>query len=242
MMIAVNLRPGTKRGKAAGPSLASGLEWAKGLGSAVKDPLRLLAIAAWVGVAGFLGWSFLHTASQLHSLEPKISGMRAEHRRFQDFISQKKKEEAVRDSILAQIRTLKQVDADRYVWPHVLDEVARALPPFTWLVDVGPVPVAAQAGAAGAASARPPTDTAAAPAGPPPVDVQITGRTVDIQGYTRFMRQLEDSPWLGNVTAVSATTVVERGRAVTAFVLKATYTRPDASHLHMVPVAETVGR
>lgn len=238
MMITVNLRPGTRRGKATGPSLASGVEWVKGLGSAVKDPLRLLAMAAWVGVAGFLGWSFLHTGSQLHDLEPKISQMRAEHRRFQDFLSQKKKEEAVRDSILAQIRTIKQVDGDRYVWPHILDEVARALPPFTWLVEVGPVPAAAQTGAPAAAAAA---DTAG-PTGPPPVDVQITGRTVDIQGYTRFMRELEDSPWLGNVTAVSATTVVERGRAVTAFVLKATYTRPDASHLHLVPVAESAGR
>jgi len=74
------------------------------------------------------------------------------------------------------------------------------------------------------------------------VEVQITGRTVDIQGYTRFMRQLEESPWLGNVTAVSATTVVEQGRAVTAFVLKATFMRPDASQVQTVPVAESVVR
>jgi len=56
------------------------------------------------------------------------------------------------------------------------------------------------------------------------------------------MRQLEESPWLGNVTAVSATTVVERGRAVTAFVLRATFMRPDASQIQTVPVAESVVR
>jgi Tfp pilus assembly protein PilN len=235
MMITVNLRAGSKRSRGGGLSLASGLAWVKGLGSVVKDPLRILAVVAWVGVVGFLGWSFLRTGSQMGDLEPKITQMRAEHKRFQEFLAQKKKEEAVRDSILTQIRTLKDVDGDRYVWPHILDEVARALPTFTWLIDLGPV--AAPAVVATAAS-----DTSLAPSAPPPVEVQITGRTVDIQGYTRFMRQLEESPWLGNVTAVSATTVVEQGRAVTAFVLKATFMRPDASQVQTVPVAESVVR
>jgi len=232
MMITVNLRAGSKRSKGGGLSLASGLAWVKGLGSVVKDPLRILAVVAWVGVVGFLGWSFLRTGSQMSALEPKITQMRAEHKRFQEFLAQKKKEEAVRDSILTQISTLKEVDGDRYVWPHILDEVARALPTFTWLTDLSPV-------------AAPPlavADTSLAARKPPPVEVQITGRTVDIQGYTRFMRQLEESPWLGNVTAVSATTVVEQGRAVTAFVLKATFMRPDASQVQTVPVAESVVR
>ena len=232
MMITVNLRAGSKRSRGGGLSLASGLAWVKGLGSVVKDPLRILAVVAWVGVVGFLGWSFLRTGSQMSALEPKITQMRAEHKRFQEFLAQKKKEEAVRDSILTQISTLKEVDGDRYVWPHILDEVARALPTFTWLTDLSPV-------------AAPPlavADTSLAARKPPPVEVQITGRTVDIQGYTRFMRQLEESPWLGNVTAVSATTVVEQGRAVTAFVLKATFMRPDASQVQTVPVAESVVR
>jgi type IV pilus assembly protein PilN len=215
MMITVNLRPGTKRGKS-GPSLGGGLAWVQGLGTTVKDPLRLVAMVAWVGVLGFLGWSYLQTAGQLSELEPRVEDLRSQHQRFREFLVQKEKEEMVRDSILAQIRTIQQVDGDRYVWPHILDEVARALPPFTWLVDVAPVP--------------------------PPVEVQVTGRTVDIQGYTRLMRQLEDSPWLGNVTAVSANTVVEQGRAVTAFVLKATFTRPDRTQIRTVPVAESVVR
>ena len=134
--------------------------------------------------------------------------------------------------ILAQIRTIQQVDGDRFVWPHILDEVARALPPMTWLVEVAPAPAAQPMAVA---------DTLMGDE-PPPVEVQLTGRTVDIQGYTRLMRQLEDSPWLGNIMAVSANTVVEQGRAVTAFVLKATFTRPDRSQIQTVPVAESVVR
>lgn len=233
MMITVNLRPGAKKAKA-GPSLASGLAAVKGLGSAVKDPLRLAAMVAWIAVAGFLGWSFLSTGSKLGELEPQVTQLRAEHARFQDFLAQKRKEEAVRDSILSQVQTIRTVDGERFVWPHILDEVARALPTFTWLVDVGPVNVDPRT----VPAVRDTTTDAA----PKPVEVQVAGRTVDIQGYTRFMRGLEDSPFLGNVQAVSASTVIEQGRAVTAFVLKATYTPPGAERVRTVPVAESVVR
>jgi Tfp pilus assembly protein PilN len=233
MMITVNLRPGSKRAKA-GPSLASGVAAVKGFGSAVKDPLRLAAVAAWVAVLGFLGWSFLSTGTKLGDLEPQVAQLRAEHARFQDFLAQKRKEEAVRDSILAQVRTIRTVDGERFIWPHMLDEVARALPTFTWLVDMGPVTMDPRM--------APAVKDTSAETAPKPVEMQITGRTVDIQGYTRFMRALEDSPFLGNVQAVSASTVVEQGRAVTAFVLKATYTPPGAEQLRTVPVAESVVR
>ena len=234
MMISVNLRPGTKRGKS-GPSFAASLERLKGLGSVVKDPVRLVAVLAWVGVAGFLGLTFMRTGAQLGELEPRLVQARAEHRRFQDFLAQKRKEELVRDSILSQIKTIQDVDGDRYIWPHILDEVARALPPFTWLVNLAFVaPTQLPSLEVDTAS----VDTLA----PPPVQVQLTGRTVDIQGYTRFMRQLEDSPWLGNITAVSANTVVEMGRAVTAFVLNATYIKPPVDRVQTVPVAESVVR
>ena len=42
--------------------------------------------------------------------------------------------------------------------------------------------------------------------------IQVNGRTVDIQAYTRFLRQLEASPWITDVTPVSAQTVVEKER------------------------------
>ena len=237
MMISVNLRPGTKRGKS-GPTFSASLDRIKGLGSAIKDPLRLVAVLAWVGVAGFLGYTFVRTGTRLGELEPRLVQARAEHRRFQDFLQQKHREELVRDSILSQIRTIQQVDGDRYVWPHILDEVSRALPPFTWLVNLAFVPVAQKATTFAAADSA----AAAADTLPPPVQVQLTGRTVDIQGYTRFMRQLEDSPWLNNITAVSANTVVEKGRAVTAFVLNVTYNKPPNDRVQTVPVAESVVR
>lgn len=227
MMINVNLRPGAKRGRAA-PKFSFNLDTLKGLGARFKDPLPLLVVVSWVGALGFLGWTWFSTTSRLSDLEPQVAEARAEHTRFQEFLAEKAKEVATRDSVVAQIETIRQVDRERFTWPHILDEVSRALPPFTWLVDVSAVPATTA-----------PTDTLG---GPVPVELQITGRTVDIQGYTRFMRLLEESPWLGQVMTVSANTVVEQGRAVTAFVLRATYTQADSTHIRLMPVAESVVR
>jgi Tfp pilus assembly protein PilN len=233
MMISVNLRPGTKRGKTS-RSFGFSLDRLKGLTASVKDPLRLAAMVSWVVAVAFLGWMYLSTGSRLGELEPKLEETRSEHRRFQDFLAQKRREEMVRDSILSQIRTIRQVDGDRYVWPHILNDVAQALPPLTWLINVTHITVAPVQQLV--------ADSTAVDQPPPPVQIQITGRTVDIQGYTRFMRQLEDSPWLSNVTAISANTVVEKGRAVTAFVLTATFSRPADDRIQTVPVAESVAR
>jgi Tfp pilus assembly protein PilN len=224
-MINVNLRPGAKRGRAT-RKFSIDLAALKGLGDSFKNPLPLLVLVSWVGAIGFLGWTWFRTSSRLGDLEPRLEEARAEHVRFQDFLVEKQKEVDARESVVGQIRTIREVDQARFVWPHILDEVSRALPTFTWLVDVAGLPPVQLDS----------LETAA------PVEFQITGRTVDIQGYTRFMRQLEESPWIGQVMTVSASTVVEQGRAVTAFVLRAIYTQADSSHVRMVPVAESVVR
>ena len=75
---------------------------------------------------------------------------------------------------------------------------------------------------------------------PPPVQFEVNGRTVDIQAYTRFLRQLEASPWITDVTPVSAQTVVEKERPVTAFTIRATYRQADSAYIRTVPLSESV--
>lgn len=209
-MININLKPGAKRAKAGSP-LAGGLSALKDLPGKIKDPWPMAAVAAVVLVAGFLAFLAISTSTKLSTLEPQLESVKAENRRFRAFLVEKQRAERARDSVLAQIATIRVVDGDRYVWPHILDEVTRALPPYTWLVDLS----------AAAQLAEADTSTIAAP----PVGLQMVGRTMDIQGFTRFMRQLEDSPWLKDVAVVSTETVIDRGRAVTAFTLKAAYER-----------------
>lgn len=237
MMITVNLKPGLKR-KRAGSPLAGAVAGVKAFGSKVKDPALLVAVAAWVGVAGFLGYNWFSNTTALRALEPQLEQTRAEHQRFKTFLDQKHKQEQIRDSLLTQITTIRSVDGDRYVWPHVLDEVTRALPSYTWLVDLSPVaappppqPTAAQA----KDKKQQPADTA-----PKTIAFQLNGRTVDIQAYTRFLRNLEASPWIMNVTPVSAQTIVEQERAVTAFTIRAEFKQADSAYIRTAPLSQSV--
>lgn len=239
-MITINLRPGLKR-KRAGSPMSRVFERARELKTRVTDPLLLVAVLSWVGVIGFLGFVWFGTSQQLGALEPKLEQARAENQRFKAFLAEKRRQELIRDSLTSQIQTIRGVDGDRYIWPHILDEVTKALPAYTWLVDVGLVgatpggPPAAAPAAAHSASDS--TDTAAVKH---TVQFQINGRTVDIQAYTKFLRQLEASPWISDVTPVSAQTVVEKERAVTAFTIRASYQAADSAYLHTVPLSQSV--
>jgi Tfp pilus assembly protein PilN len=240
-MINVNLRPGRKYKSAGGNPFKGIGERFASLGGKVKDPLLLGAVAAWVIAIGFLGTTWFMTQRKLHAIEPQLEQARSEHQRFKTFLSQKHKQELIRDSLLAQISTIRTVDGDRYVWPHVLDEVSRALPAYTWLTLVTMDQSAQTPAPAPAAEPAAKADSAAdSVAVDQPLGFRVEGRTVDIQAYTRFLRQLEASPWIQNVTPVSAQTVVEKERPVTAFVIRAEFRRADSAYIRTVPLSESV--
>lgn len=228
-MITINLRPGAKRSSTGSPLAGLG-ERFKSLSTKVKDPALAAAIGVSVVVLGFLIWGFLSTTIQTNRLAPQLEEVRAENQRFRTLLAQIRREERIRDSVVTELVTLRQVDRDRYVWPHILEEVSRALPPATWLVGVLPV-----SGSEGGVNIDEEGNVVR-----PPLKVEITGRAMDIQGFTRFMRQLEDSPWLRNVTAMSASTVIDQNRAVTLFTLRADFIEADRVYLRMVPVADAV--
>ena len=235
-MITVNLRPGKRRKSSGSPFDFKGmLSGFRNLGTKVKDPLLLGAVAGWVCVLGFLGFAYLNNVRQLYSLEPRLEQARSEHRRFKAFIADKRRQEQIRDSLLSQITVIRNVDGDRYVWAHLLDEVTKALPAYTWLVDLGTTaPVAKPAPLPNA-----PVDSTADTIAPALV-FQLNGRTIDIQAYTRFLRQLEASPWIKDVTPVSAQTVVEHERPVTAFSIRATYASADSAYIRVAPFSQSV--
>ena len=206
-MITVNLKPGAKRSKPGGFGEAFG--GLKDLPKKIKDPWPIAAIVIAAVVVGFLAWVWIGSAIQMGRLESDLAAKRAENRRNRQLLAEKRHAEAARDSVVNQIATIRLVDEDRYVWAHVLDEVSRAVPAYLWLTDVQPTSPAG-------------TDTSSTPA---PIAIQMTGRTMDLAAFTRFMRQLEDSPWLKDVSVITTGTEIDHGRAVTVFTLKANYTR-----------------
>jgi len=246
-MITVNLRPDLKRKRARRP-LTGSLDGLRNLGSRVKEPALILAVLSWVGVLGWLGFVFVGTTRELSALTPQLEQSRSENKRFKAFLAEKRHQETIRDSLVAQIGVIRSVDGDRYVWAHVLDEVTRALPAYTWLVDLGPAGIgntqrtkgAAPPPMAKPAAGKKADTTKVENAAPPPVQFEVNGRTVDIQAYTRFLRQLEASPWITDVQPVSAQTVVEKERPVTAFTIRATFRQADSAYIRTVPLSQSV--
>jgi Tfp pilus assembly protein PilN len=239
-MITVNLRPGQKRKRAGTNPFKGMLDNFRDLGTKVKDPLLLAAVGGWVCVLAWLGFVYLNTTRQLYSLEPRLEQARSENRRFKTFLADKHRQEKIRDSLLAQITVIRNVDGDRYIWPHLLDEVTKALPAYTWLVDMGPITPAPAAAAPQLKTKADSVAAESAAAVKPAVTFQLNGRTIDIQAYTRFLRQLEASPWIENVTPVSAQTVVEKDRPVTAFSIRATFSRADSAYIRTAPFSQSV--
>ena len=234
-MIEINLLPGRKIAKV-------GFSFAKldfrsamaNLRTSVRDPWLAAAIGAWVVLVAGGGGMFLVTRTQLAVVEERLEAVRAEKRRFDVVIAQKRQAERMRDSLARELGVIQAIDADRYVWPHVLDQIVKALPPYTWLTDVGttaPLP---------AATATPvpvPGDTLGLPV---VVQVAIAGRTVDIQAYTTFLRQLAQSPWFAEVTPPQSSTVIELDRPVTAFNVTLQYRQADSVYLKSVPLIQSV--
>jgi len=220
-MIEINLLPSAKR-KRGGKGVGLKLPNVAAMLAAVKDPWLVAAIGSWVLVLALGIPLYLGRGAQLRNLEPKVDAAKRDSVRFHGILLRRHQLEARRDTVLAEIQVIRDIDRDRYVWPHVLDAVTKALPQYTWLDDV-----AARGGEA---------DSIGGAA------FSIQGKTADPQAFTRLMRTLEESPFIQGVTAVSTALVNEQGHDVTSFVLNARYQMPPASILTMEPLAATVVR
>jgi Tfp pilus assembly protein PilN len=242
-MIEINLLPGSgkkTRSKGAGVNFS---ELTVGFASKVKDPWLLGAVGSAVLAALLVGGMYWYQGTRTTSLDEQLRVARQDSVRFAAVINEKRKAEAQRDSVLRQVSLIKSFDDKRYVWPHLMDEVSRALPPYTWLVSISqtnsstmaaPEPEPAKGKQAKTAAGA--VDSAAVA----PVQLRIVGHTVDIQALTRFMRVLEASPFIENVQLVKSTMILVDGKQVTEFQLDAAYQPPDPSVINVVPVSLSV--
>jgi Tfp pilus assembly protein PilN len=237
-MIEINLLPGKKK-KAPGAGMKLSMPDFKGLIAQVKDPWLLAAIGAWVVVGGGGALLFITDSTRKAAAESRLESVRTEKRRYDIVIAQKRQAERVRDSLLSEITVIRNIDADRYIWPHVLDQATKALPPYTWITHIQTVSAVVTPGQ-GAPAANGPVTVERDSAGAPTVAVMIEGRTVDIQAYTTFLRQLAASPWFTDVTPASSQTVIEADRPVTSFNVTVKYRIADSVYIRTVPLVQSV--
>jgi Tfp pilus assembly protein PilN len=234
-MIEINLLPGKKKKAAGGPGFQLSMPDFKAIISQIKDPWLIGAVGAWVLVGGGGALLYITGRARLATAESRLEAVKAEKRRYDIVIAQKRQAEKIRDSLVSQINMIRTIDADRYVWPHVLDQVTKALPPYTWVTRVqslGSIIAGAQPGQQVVVQ----TDSTGAPL----VRVSIDGRTVDIQAYTTFLRQLAASPWFTDVTPASSQVVIESDRPVTSFNVTVRYRIADSVYIRTVPLVQAV--
>jgi Tfp pilus assembly protein PilN len=169
-----------------------------------------------------VGALFLTQRTTANALDEELNRVQQEERRYKNLIRQKMVAGALRDSLVAELEAIREIDADRFVWPHILDEITKALPDYTWLTGIQALtPTAAVAAEA---------DTTVEP----PLQINIEGQTSDISAMTRFVRNLQLSPWIASVTIGPNTQVPVEGQVVTAFNVTAEFQTADSAYIRAV--------
>jgi Tfp pilus assembly protein PilN len=246
-MIEINLLPGSgkKARRGGGTKLDVGAMMA-GVRDKVREPWLIAAVATSALALAVCGSMYLAQTRREATLDDSLQKAVQDSTRYASVLRDREKAEAKRDTVLRSLNLIRAIDDDRFVWPHILDEVSRALPPYTWLVSLGytgtgqgqsTIATVAPAAPAGGKKKRHMLDTAIPRDS---VHVRVVGNTVDIQALTRFMKQLESSPFIENVQLAKSERAQDNGKEITQFQLDMMYSRPDPSLLRRVPLAVSV--
>lgn len=252
-MIQINLLPGHESGAAAPTGLRAAAAAVRARVAAVAADKYLLGGAgAAVAAAAAVAW--LHAAQSAQAAEAgaREAAAVADSTRYAALLAARRSAVAERDSVRRQLAVIAEIDSTRYAWAHVMDEVSRSLPPYTWLTAVQqtsapPTPdgtadtlAVAPAVAPGAARADSAGRDSAGPAPRAVLAFRVVGQTVDIQALTAFMRDLETSPFVQRVQLARSEPTQVDGREVTEFTLDAQYERPPRSLLRAERLAVAV--
>lgn len=214
-MIEVNLRPDGKKGKKRGGTRRSfALPKVSGVPS---DPWILSAGALSLVALVVCAWFFLDVSGEAEELEVRIEAAQADSARFADVIARAETLTEQRDSIAARVAVIQEIDGARYVWPHLMDEVGRAIPDFTWinrLLQVSP---------------------------PPNLAFRVHGQAATVFALTIFLENLEASPFIRDARLVSADQAVislggDSQRLIYNFIVEASYQDPPPEILNREPL------
>lgn len=208
-MIEINLLPGREKRK-------------RGAGGGLKMPTSLPPVdrmtafiaAAWILGPLILAFMFLGVRSQRADLATTIEQAVADSVRYGRLIETQAALQARQDTIAQKLFIIQEIDAGRYVWPHILDEISRALPPYTWVESI-----------------QHRTTDGSAPS------FTINGRTGSLPALTRFMDALEASPFLRNIELISSEQArVDDETIVNNYVLTGEYQQPPMEMIETVPL------
>jgi Tfp pilus assembly protein PilN len=247
-MIEINLLPGAgkkkSRGGGGGPKVDIGAMVAN-LRERIRQPWLIAAVATTVVALAIVGFLFTAQSSRESKVTEALQKAVQDSTRYASVLKEREMAEAKRDTVLRSLNLIRAIDDDRFIWPHVMQEISRNLPPYTWITSMGIAGPPQGSQAITTVSAPQPEGGKRKRALPTAiardtVRVRLVGNTVDIQALTRFMKQLESSPFLEQVQLAKSERANDNGKEVTQFQLDMTYTRPDPVLVRRVPLAVSV--
>ncbi|HUF68308.1 MAG TPA: PilN domain-containing protein [Longimicrobiales bacterium] len=214
-MIKINLLPSaTKRSQRRLPSL-SGLRPKGGIGMPSVDRWVLFLVIAWMVGPLLTAWLFFGARNQISDLDIAIESARMDSARYAEMRAANAILLARQDSIAQKLEIIQEIDAGRYAWVHVMDEISRALPSYTWLVNV---------------TSKPVTSALETPR------FTIEGRAGSTFALTEFMQELEASPFLRTINLMSTNQIREGEALIYAFVLEGEFQTPSPDLIQTVPI------
>ena len=153
---------------------------------------------------------YFQETSRIAALEERIDLARQDSTRYSRAITKLREIESSQSAIATRIQAIREVDAGRFRWAHILAELSAAVPEYTWLTSV--VQREDLEGSGAAAD-----------------QIEITGVTYSNLTLTQFMTALESSPYLDGVSLIGSSRSTVDGVDVTSFALVASYTQPASS-------------
>lgn len=218
-MIEVDLHPGREKetkGAVLGDFELEMPEWAS-VGEWRTDPWTAAvaggALLLVLGVAG----SWLQQENRADELDRRLESAVSDSARLAELRSLSDSLVDRRDEIQRRLRLVKELDQNRYVWPHLMNELSRALPDVAWLVSVQR------------------TSTL------PDLTATVRGVAANPLAITTFVRNLRDAPHVGSATIQGSSRQQVQGVTAQSFSLRITYTRPPDAQVRTRPLVAEGG-
>ncbi len=214
MLIEINLAPGAAAARGKRKALASlKLPAMPSLGGDVRI---LGGVAAGLLVVGLAGFGYWRMGAHQEALRLRIEQEVTDSIRYASTIELVRTLQARQDTVKQKIEIIRSVDSKRYLWGHLLDEISKSVPAYVWLTAIGSAEAPDATGTAGS--------------------ITIQGNAGSTQSLTRFMKNLESSPYVREVTLITSQQTEIDGRTVQRFSLEARQRVPAPSETVTVPL------
>lgn len=179
------------------------------------DRWLLFVVTAWIVGPLTIGWLFVGAKNRIADLNVAIETARLDSIRYAEMRRINETLLARQDSIAMKLQVIQEIDAGRFAWVHIMDEIARSLPPYTWLMNV---------------ASRPNEASLDAP------KFTLEGRAGNTFAIVEFMQELEASPFLRSITLVTTDQVREGEALIYSFTLEGEFQTPPPDMIQTVPL------